>query len=350
VDLAEPSVALESLQAWAEEVLVQVGLREPDAAAVAATLGFAEARGVSSHGFLRLVTYVSRIQAGGINADARVAVIADHGALVIIDGDAGPGAVVGIQATDLAIERARQYGVSYVGARNTNHFGAAGFYTNRIADAGLLGVAVCNTESVMCAPFGGRPVLGTNPLALAVPLPAERRPQLDMATTTTSQGKLMLAARDHQPIPLGWAVDGAGVPTVSPTDALAGALLPSGGPKGFGLAFAVDALVAIAGANVSPSVAALNGDPAVPQGLGHAFLAIRVDGAEPISAYRERLDGLVDAIHASGNDPGSPSPLAPGEPELRRVHEGAGRIEPADGLLVALSALADELGLPRPPS
>jgi LDH2 family malate/lactate/ureidoglycolate dehydrogenase len=315
---------------------------------VASSLALAERRGVTSHGFMRLKTYVDRVRAGGINRGAKVRVEADLGALVVLDANDGPGASTGVYATDVVIERARAHGVACVVARNASHFGAAGFFTNRIADAGLVGLAVCNTESVMCAPGGGRPVLGTNPLAVAVPLPGGARPQLDMATTTASQGKLLAAARQGEQIPLGWAVDAAGRPTTSPVAGLAGALMPGGGPKGFGLAFAIDALLAVGGANVSPAASPLDGDPAVPQGVGHLFLAFRADAAGSLDAYRERISGLVDAIHASGIDGGGPSPVAPGEPELAYECRSGGALALPDALVAELRSIGTQTEVPFP--
>jgi LDH2 family malate/lactate/ureidoglycolate dehydrogenase len=340
--------ALEDLEAWARAVLVRAGLEDHDAGVVAASLAFAERRGVASHGLLRLGTYVRRIQAGGINRTAKVRVDADLGALVVLDADDGPGACTGMYATDLAIDRAGRHGIACIIARNAGHFGAAGLFTNRMADAGLVGLAMCNTESVMCAPAGGRPVLGTNPLAVAVPLPADARPQLDMATTTASQGKLLAAAQQGNEIPLGWAVDAMGRPTTSPAEGLAGALLPGGGPKGFGLAFAIDALLAVGGANVSPGVAALSGDPATPQRVGHLFLALRADAAGSLDDYRERIAALVDAVHASGLDPGAPPPMVPGEPELAHERRVSGRIELSEPLRATLEGIGAETGVPLP--
>ncbi|HEY0485898.1 MAG TPA: Ldh family oxidoreductase [Mycobacteriales bacterium] len=340
------SVELDALRDWATGVLAKAGLSEADARPVADSLAFAEARGVATHGFLRLPTYVERIRAGGISATAEVRVVADHGALVVVDADHGPGASTGLVGADLAIARAREYGVGCVIARNANHFGASAFFTNRIADADLLGLAICNTEAVMSAPFGGKPVLGTNPIAVAVPMPEDSRPQLDMATTTVSQGRLIMAEQAGESIPLGWAVDEAGQPTTSAAEGLRGALLPAGGPKGFGLAFAVDALLALGGAEVSPAVSALNGDSATHQRLGHLFLALRADGAEGLHAYQARITQLVDAIHASGLE--GPPPLVPGEPELDRVRAGEGQVQLRDGLMDALRPLAASSGLPLP--
>ena len=345
-----PSVPVSDVSDWASSVLTRIGLTPEDSRFVADSLAFADVRGVSTHGVLRLPTYVQRIQAGGINAAPQVTVTADLGALVILDADAGPGASTAACAADLAIERARAHGIGCVITHNANHFGAAAFFTNRIADAGLLGLAACNTEPVMCAPYGGAPVLGTNPIAVAVPLPYESRPQLDMATTMTSQGRLIMAEQAGDSIPLGWAVDERGKPTTSASAGLAGALLPMGGPKGFGLAFAVDALLALAGAQVSTGVAALNGDPSRPQQLGHLVMAVRADATQSLDAYRATIAELVAAIEASGSDLDVPTPIAPGEPELDRERLADGHIELSAQVLTNLDELARSTGVALPPT
>ncbi len=342
------TIELTAMEAWSVAVLTATGLRQSDADWVAKNLVFAESRGVTTHGFLRLPVYIDRIRAGGINRAPNVSIVDDLGALVIVDADHAPGAASGVYAADLAAERAREFGIGCAIARNANHYGASGFFTSRIADAGLLGIAICNTESVMCAPFGGKPVLGTNPLAVAVPLPSDERPQLDMATTTASQGKLIMADQAGEAIPVGWAVDAAGRPTRSAAAGLAGALLPSGGPKGFGIAFAIDAILAVSGACMSPQVSALRGNPAHPQRLGQAFIAIRVDVVDTLDAYRERIHYLVDTIHSSGVEHQSAPPLAPGEPELARSLQLHGHMAVGDKLATQLAQLADAAGVPLP--
>ena len=342
------TIDLDAMEEWTVQVLLRSGLRQSDARWVAKNLAFAESRGVATHGLMRLSTYVERILGGGINKDSKIRIDHDLGALVVVDADHGPGATSAVYAADLAMNRARKLGIGCAIAHSANHFGASAFYTNRIADGGLLGIAICNTESVMCAPFGGRPVLGTNPLAVAVPLPTDRRPQLDMATTTTRQGKLIVAKQADQPIPLGWAVDAWGRPTQSAADGLAGALLPSGGPKGFGIAFAIDAILTVSGARISPEVGALQGDPSRAQNLGHAFIAIRADVVGPIEEYRDRIGRLVDAIHRSGVDGQEVAPVAPGEPEIARALEINGRIQLGGALLKNLNQLAESTGVALP--
>ncbi|MCW2736843.1 Ldh family oxidoreductase [Nocardioides sp.] len=336
------------LESWAATVLTRSGLRDHDAATVAASLMFAESRGIGTHGLIRLSTYVERITAGGINSAATVSIAADLKALTVLDADHAPGASSGMVAVALVIERAREFGVACAVARNANHFGASGYFTNQIADAGLLGLALCNTEPVMCAPSGGSPVLGTNPIAVALPIDRGERPQLDMATTTVSQGKLLVAQQADEAIPLGWAVDPAGRETTSASAGLAGALLPSGGPKGFGLAFAVDAILALGGANVSTDVAPLNGDPGTPQRLGHFFLAIRPDADGTLDDYRRRIMGLVQDIHSSGTPGATVRPLVPGEPELQRERAMNGVLAISGPALQAMESLASAWHVPLP--
>jgi LDH2 family malate/lactate/ureidoglycolate dehydrogenase len=333
-------IEIEDLRRWACDVFVAVGLSLRDAETTVDNLVFAERRGVRTHGFLRLPIYVERILGGGIDPHAITRLDRDFGALAILDAGNGIGAVSGTDATRLAIERANQFGIGCAIVSRANHFGAAAYYANLIADAGLFGIAVCNTDKAMGPPFGGRRVLGTNPLAIAVPLPAAERPQLDMATSEASLGKVLLAVQDKHDIPLGWAVDSQGHPTTSAADAVEGALLPTGGPKGFGLAFMIDALVALSGASVSPDAKPMYGDRSQPQDLGLAFIAIRADVAVSPDDYATAIRGLVSAIHASGPGPTGAAALAPGEPELAMQASAPSVLEVSGELLEDLRRIA----------
>jgi LDH2 family malate/lactate/ureidoglycolate dehydrogenase len=234
-------------------------------------------------------------------------------------------------------------GLALVLSHNANHFGAAGQYTERLNRDGLFAIAACNTDSVMCAPFGGKPVLGTNPLAVGIPMIGGFGPTLDMATTEASYGKILVAERNESPIPLGWAVDSEGLPTTSAKSALNGALLPAGGPKGFGLAFMIDALLGVGGAQSSPFVGALYGDPAEPQRLGHAFLAISLDSLGMTEAYSDSMGRLIDAVHASGT-PTCPTPMVPGEREKEFLSQSP-NFDMPEVLFRDMADLALELGV-----
>jgi len=336
-----------TLRSWTSRLLVAAGLEVAPAEVTVDNLEYAERRGFVSHGFLRLPTYVERLRAGGINGRPNLGIVNDRTALAVVDADASIGAHSAVICTDLAIEKASMSGVGVVIARNANHFGAAGYYTDRMASSGFLGIAVCNTDAVMCAPFGGRAVLGTNPISIGVPEFGSVGPHLDMATSQAAHGKL-IAARDRgDEIPDGWAVDPIGNPTNDPALGLAGALLPSGGPKGFALAFMVDCLVAIGGARTSNDVSALYGDPAAPQELGHAFIAISVDSAQTAAEYASRVDALSAAVHESVTPGSSSPPMVPGEPEKQQLARPSDLVV-SEPTRRALEELSVELGVPIP--
>lgn len=337
-------VAAAELEGWGAKLLERAGLSSGDAHAVSATLAYAEERGTTSHGFIRLRIYLDRIAAGGINPAHSPKVLWDLGGLVALDADAGPGAATAVHAAELAAERATRLGISGVLVSNANHFGAAAFYAEQLADRGMIGIVTCNTDKAVCAPGGGRAVLGTNPLAIALPVDATERPILDMATSEVAYGKLLLAEARGEQIPLGWAFDAEGRPTTSPTDGLHGAMMPAAGPKGFGLAFMIDALLALGGANTSPHVAVLHGDPASPQGLGQMFIAI--DASRNHTVFASAIDDLVEQVHGSGL-PGGAEALVPGEPEARRRSAGLGVIQVTPELSATIAQLSQEFGVPE---
>ena len=168
-----------------------------------------------------------------------------------------------------------------------------------------------------------------------------------MATSEGNYGKILFA-RDHgQQIPSGWTVDSDGAATTDPLAGLAGALLPSGGPKGFGLAFMVDALAAIGGAETSNEVSAMYGDPGAPQRLGHVFMAIAVDGVQTPLQYSARIESLTAAVHASATAGSTRAPMVPGEPEQQRFHASLDWAADATTVKQFL-ALSVELGVAVP--
>lgn len=347
---ADRTVAAPALRAWGEAVLTQMGMSRACAQEVIGNLLFAELRGVRTHGFLRLAVYAKRIQAGGIDPHAKPRVETDAGAVCVVDCDDGPGACGGSYVARLAAERASLCGIAAVIGRNSNHFGAAGYYADLIADAGVVGIIASNGDPIMCAPGGGRPILGTHPLAIAIPASIEGvRPLLDMATSEASYGKLLIASRVGETIPPTWAVDAEGLPTTDADAALAGALLPAAGPKGFGLAFMIDLLVALGSGVPSPQVGALYGADETPQRLGMVAIAIAPDVLLAEDDYAERVAALVAAVRASRQDGHAlGTPLIPGEPENRRA-AAADDIVPIDGeLLPALLELAEQTGVPLP--
>jgi len=242
------------LRRFAEEVLARAGAPAVACTTVIDSLVYSDLRGVYTHGLVRLGAYVEEIRRGEVVPDASPQVVRRAGAIEVLSAMNGFGAVAGVCAVDRATSIAADLGIGLVVVKDGHHFGAAGFYSERAAAHGYVALVMSNTPGVM-APVGGREaVLGNNPLAFAVPAPApgETCYLLDMAQSVGARGKVKLAELAGEQLPAGWAIDATGLPTTDPSAALDGALLPSGGYKGYGLALMVELMTAVL-AGSSPS-------------------------------------------------------------------------------------------------
>jgi LDH2 family malate/lactate/ureidoglycolate dehydrogenase len=282
-----------------------LGISRTDAEAVAEALLYASLRGIDSHGFERVPVYMRRVSAGLSAGTERMTVISERGALCALDGAYGLGPAVGVKASDRAVDLARRFGVGLVSVRNSTNFGAAGFYALRLARSGMIGLVTTNAPKMM-APHGAADAfLGSNPIAIAIPLGEEDEFVLDMSSTVTARGKIRRAKMLGEPLPSGWALDADGRPTRDAADALAGILLPVGGAKGSGLALAVSLLVGLlAGADFDDEVASIYVDGDRPQNLGQVFLAIDPSGMGGAEGWPERAAGLVQRLTRLRRRPG----------------------------------------------
>lgn len=327
-------------------VLVAVGLSREDAEVVAGSLVAADLRGTASHGVLRLPVYVRRIRAGLIAARPEITVDRTGPATAVLDGGDGPGQVVGLRAMREAMAMAREAGIGVVAVRRSNHFGAAGWYTLRAAEEGMVGWAITHAEADVI-PYGGRtPALGTNPLAVAAPRAGGPPVMLDMATSNVPMGRVLLAAQEGRAIPGDWAVDAAGDPT---TDARAArAVRPMAGPKGYGLAVMIDLLISgLTGSAFGTGVRRMYDDFEHPHGVGHLIGALDVSRFTDPEAFADQAAALSAALKGVEPAEGFDEVLLPGEVEQRA--EQANR---RDGIPLsaesqqALAMLGDEVGVP----
>jgi LDH2 family malate/lactate/ureidoglycolate dehydrogenase len=240
-------VPADRLRAFAAGLLAACGVPEADAATAAAILVEADLRGVHSHGVLGLLVYTKRLRAGGIAPRASISVAADRGAALLVDGGNGLGQVVGAAAMGRAIARARETSVALVGVRNSNHLGMNGAYAMMALPHDMIGFVTNAGSGNLLAPWGGvEALLGTNPIALAVPAGEEPPPVLDMAMSQVSKGKITLAAaRGEASIPAGWAMNRRGETTTDTREAMEGLLVPIGGYKGAGLSFMTGLLAGV---------------------------------------------------------------------------------------------------------
>lgn len=346
------------LLAFAETVVTQLGASPGAARTVAASLVEADRRGVHTHGVVRLPSYCAEARAGRITVTATPMVKAGEGPVATVDGGGGFGAVTGTEAMSQAVDRAERFGIGFVAAHGCTHFGAAAFYTLRAAERGLVGVAATSTPAVM-APWGGAEGrLGNNPLSVAAPMPEGMPPfVLDLAQSAVSRGRIKLAELRGEEIPEGWAIDSDGRPTRDPVAALAGALLPSGGHKGSGLALAVEVLTGVlAGGELGPELintsmtgSATSSSATRTGTVGSLYVAVDPDRFVGREAFRARMGRLAELITSTPPAPGFAEVLLPGTLEARaQAQADANGIPLEDRTVELLEALARAETVPFP--
>ena len=272
--------------------LAQAGVPVADAEKVANALVDTSLRGIDTHGLRLLPQYLDELATGIANAAARIRVIRDRGAGLLIDADGALGVLAGLAAARIAAERARQFGVSAVGVRNSNHFGAASVYTRRLARDGLVGIAVTSAASRV-APYGGvEPLFGTNPISVAAGGEADEF-ALDMATSQVCFGEIKHRRAERRPLDSGWVTDADGRPTTKPDEAYA--LSPLGGYKGQGLAMAVTLLGSVlTGTPLDWQLSQVGeGTPGQGRGVGHFLLAL---DPHAFAGQRDFSAGLADLL------------------------------------------------------
>src|SRR5262249_12380664 len=219
---------------------IAAGFPQRDAQAVADLMVEADLRGSDTHGVIRLPLYVRRLRAGGINAKPNIRLISDRASVALIDGDNGMGHLVMKRAAELAIEKAKATSIGWVGARMSNHAGPASLYVTMPLAHDMIGLYFAVGSNNHLPPWGGsESLLGTNPMAVAVPAQDEPSIVLDMAPTVAAYGKVRLKAQRGETMPVGWMIDRDGKPLTDPKRADEGHLLPIGDYKGYGLSLII---------------------------------------------------------------------------------------------------------------
>lgn len=338
------------LRAFCAQAMERAGARPSDAAVTADALTAADLRGIHSHGALRIGIYVDRLQAGSINPRAELELVRANGAVAVADAQAGPGIAMAVRAMDHAIARAQEHGIAVVSVRNSNHCGMLAFVAMRALAAGAIGIAASNADSQV-APWGTRSkFLGTNPLAVAVPAREEPPIVLDMATSVVAHARIKGAADRGESIPADWAVDRDGRPTTDPLQALAGALLPFGGFKGSGISLLIDLLAGILpGGRSGPKIVPLYQRLNEPQGVGHLFMALRIEAFDSFETFTRGVDETIRKIRALPLAAGVSRAYLPGELEHLRAEEYRARGIPLPSDAVAeLARIGSMLGLVPP--
>ncbi len=301
-----PILTVGSAIAKAQSLLEAAGVPVVEAATTAKCIVASDRWGIGSHGLMRLPFYLSRLQAGGINPQAKLKTVTDIPSLVVFDGDDGLGHWQLQQAAEIASERAMVNGIAAVGVGRSNHCGALGIYVWPMINRGLIGIVFSNGPAVM-PPWGGsKPILSTSPIAAG--LPTNPPTVVDLATSAVARGKIQAKAQAGVELEAGWAFAKDGLPTTDAKEALAGMLAPLGGAKGYALAVLVESLT---GMLIGPSLSKNIPDMfaadqnALPQQISHFVIAIDATKLSVDGSHDRSAEFAAAVNDAGGRLPGS---------------------------------------------
>ena len=315
-------VDVDALEDFVQRAFLAMGLSQREARICANGLMGSELRCLpgQGQGVARLTGYYDRISKGLYQPGTSIEIIKESPALALIDAKMVMGSVVGQDAMDIAVAKAKVCGIGAAFVYNSTHFGSSGFHARRALDSDCLGIAITNAGAEM-APWGGREArIGTNPWGLAAPTGGDFPVVLDIALTTAGKGMMRWHEREGKRMPLDWALTSDGHETDDPTAAMAGALLGIGEYKGYGLSLFTDVLTGVitgGGFGLAPyqdrSIAKLD--------VAHTFIAIDIEWFMPVSEFKARMDAFIAEIKSSARRPGFDEILVPGEIDHRRETE-----------------------------
>ena len=329
----------DQLLAFSKNILKKIGCSDADAETAAKALLSADMRGVDSHGVARLSGYVRLWEVKRVNSNPAIKIIHETPSTAVVDGDSGLGLVVAPHAMQVAIDKAANVGTGWVSVQNSNHFGIAGYHAMMPLPHDMIGIAMTNASALVAPTFSTQRMLGTNPIAVAIPAGEEQPFVADFATTTAANGKLEILQRKNEAAPFGWVQTKNGEPSTNANELKdGGALLPLGGDrehgshKGFMLGSIVDIFSGIlSGANYGPWVPPFPSYVPLPEqmpgkGIGHFFGAMRIDAFRPAADFKNNMDNWIRAFKKAKTIEGIDKVIIPGEPEREmeelRMKEG----------------------------
>lgn len=323
------------------------GAAQDDAWLAADAMVQADLWGHQSHGVLRLGWYYARLRSGAMRAQTQLGYPVDAGAIAVLDGGDSIGPVVAKHAAQDAIKRAKAHGIGAVSVRNSNHFGTCMYFTRMAAEQGCIMIVTTNGGPNM-APWGGlKKMIGTNPWSVAVPAGRHAPLIMDVANSGVARGKIFLAQTRHEEIPLGWAIDEKGRPTVDPEEALKGFILPMAGHKGYAIGTIVDVLSGVLSGSGFMDEVHGPYDPVNRSRAGHLMIALNVAAFQPLEEFNARMERYIATLKSVPLAEGVDEVFYPGEKEAR-AHEqqlAEGILLPAD-TVAGLDKAAAEAGVP----
>ena len=348
-----------SLYSFAQQIFLKIGCSEKDAAIAADSLLSADLRGVDSHGVARLSGYVRLWEAKRINSTPAIKIVHETPSTAVVDGDAGLGLVVAPFAMQVAIDKAKNVGTGWVSVKNSNHFGIAGTHAMMALKHDMIGIAMTNGSALVAPTFSTERLLGTNPIAVAIPAGNEQPFVADFATTTAANGKLEMLQRKNETAPNGWVQTKTGEPSTDANEVKkGGALLPLGGDKehgshkGYALGSIVDIFSAIlSGANYGPWVPPFPAYVPMPEnmpgeGIGHFFGVMRIDAFRPAEDFKLHMDKWIKRVSSSKTVEGQDRVYIPGEPEIEfEIERMKNGIPLLKSIVEDLKGIGDKFGV-----
>ena len=318
----------EQLYAFCTAIFTKIGCNQPDAVTASKALLAADLRGIDSHGVARLSGYVRLWEVKRVNAKPRIKVIHETPSTAVVDGDAGLGLVVAPYAMQVAIDKAKNVGTGWVSVKNSNHFGIAGYHAMMALPDDMIGIAMTNASALVAPTFSVERMLGTNPIAVAIPAGTEPAFVADFATTTAANGKLEILQRKNASAPTGWIQTKNGHESTNANELKnGGSLLPLGGDrehsshKGYALGAIVDIFSAVlSGANYGPWVPPFPAYVPMPEnmpgeGIGHFFGAMRIDAFRTAAEFKQHMDNWIQRFRKAKTVEREKKVIIPGDPE-----------------------------------
>ena len=343
-----PRVAAAELAAFIKRAFEAAGLASEDANIVAGLMVEADLRGSDTHGVIRLPLYLRRLKAGGIAPRPNIRIVQERPGSALVDGGNGIGHLVMRFAAMTAIEKAKRAGVAWVGARMSNHAGPAALYATMPLAHDMIGLYFAVGSNNHLPPWGSSEnLLGTNPIAIAIPSEEEAPIVLDMAPTVAAFGKVRLKMQRGEEMPVGWMIGRDGKPLTDPKRAEEGLLLPIGNYKGYGLSLIVGLLAGTLNqAAFGREVVDFVKEPGRATNTGHAIVALSVEAFAPAAVFKRQVDAAVRAMRAAQRLPGVERVWLPGEQShLKRQDRTKNGIPMPKSLRDSLDAAARELAI-----
>ena len=343
--MTTPRVSVPQVIGFAATVFAKLGVPAADAAKAARLLIESDLNGSDGHGIFRLAQYANGLKQGKVDPKGEIKVDIDAAATAHIDGGNALGHLVMARATEIAIEKAKTQGAAWVGVRGSNHAGAASIWASQMLPHDMIGIYLAVGSNSFMAPWGGfERLLGTNPIAFAVPGLDEPPILFDMATSIAANGKVQMAQAKGEPMPEGWVIDKAGKPITDPNKAGEGVLLPIGDYKGYGLSL----MIGLIGATLNGGQFGRDGDQNLPSNTGQAVLALSISRFGDVTEFKKRVDYIARDMRGSGKLPGVSEIRLPGDRAYAvRQERMAQGIPVPPSLRAVLDKLAEGLGVPR---